>query len=184
MEMIAKSEYQALIAAYERLQEDYEDLEQEKHLAEWRERCRSLEIQSVEWGKERAGLEEKLCQEGEKNRILSRSVIEREQHMEQLEIRLAEYMSKSEACESVIKEEKEQAEKYLARIRELDQWCGHLQSLYDESRERVCELEQWSGQLQSLCDERLIRIRQLESYVHHPLKAAKKVMRRIAEKER
>lgn len=124
--MVTEEEYRALTVAYERLQEDYEDLE---HETGWKEKEKKLKA---------------LCrEEKERNRVLSRCVAERERYIKKLEESTAEYMRYSEQYEANMEEQQQKVKARQARIDELEQWTGHLQALCDERLERIRQLEHY-----------------------------------------
>lgn len=134
--MSVDEDYKAIKKAYERLQEDYELLEQREGNQDYEK----------------------------KYLILSQRITEREEYIEELEVRLTEYIQQSEQYDVILDEKKQNIEKLQHRIEELEQWTGHLQSL---------------------CDERLERVNQLELYIHHPVFNIIKLVRIwIAEKRK
>lgn len=136
-------EYNALKLAYERLQEDYETLEQRDKDQISKQDERNMQYQEG-W---------KQCERS--CTILGQRITEREQYIEELEVRLAEYIQYNKQYESLLEEKQQNIEQLQNRIEELEQWTGHLQLL---------------------CDERLERIQQLEHYIHHPISSMIKLI--------
>lgn len=142
--MVTEEEYRALETAYQRLHNDYRELEEEKEIVKLRQMCGDLKGKLAAEESDRCRELEELR---ERQQILDRMLTERDQYIEQMESKLAEYGAN--------------IEKYEYNMNGLRQHGENLQK-------KITELEQWTGHLQSLCDERLERIEQLEYYVHHP----------------